>query len=148
MSLIKLLTESGKVKLHPQGQLSVQRYDELKGARKMIKNYLRNSSLRVDIYDAQSVPKDKFVYTKQKDSVFIEITDLLNNKTQTKEFFDQKGEEPLLRQIFKFVEKTESPYAESSWEKMINKTLRKYNVLIKNDRSNIVNKLNDVMCFN
>ncbi len=104
IGLFSYMRQAGKVKLHEQGQLSNGRYDELKSAQKMIKNYLKDADCKVDIYDAQTVPADKFVYTQKKDSVFIEVTDLLHNKVESEEFCD-KPDEPFLRQIFKFIDK-------------------------------------------
>lgn len=147
MTLINLLTQAGSVKLHPQGTLSNQRYDELKSAQKMLKNYMKGSDKRIDIYDALSVPKDKFVYTKQKDSVFIEVTDLIDGTTNTAEFCDKEGKEPVLRQIFNFISKNENPFRKSPLEEMIDVTKRKYEVFVKNNRANIVEKINDICVF-
>ncbi len=104
IGLFDYIRQAGKVNLHEQGTLSNSRYEELKSAQKMIKSFIKNSDCRVDIYDAQTVPADKFVYTKRPDSVYVEMTDLLCNKTKSEEFYDKPGES-FIRQIFKFIDK-------------------------------------------
>ena len=105
LGLFDYMKQAGSVYLHKQGTLSDARYEELKGAQKMIRNFIKDSECRVDIYDAQSVPADKFVYTRRPDSVYIEVNNLLNDKTECEEFMDKAGE-PMLKRIFKFIDKT------------------------------------------
>ena len=111
LGLFSFMKQAGSVHLHEQGTLSSKRYDELKCAQKMIKKFMGDTNYRVDIYDANTVPADKFVYTKEPDSVYMEVKDLLNDSVSTAEFFE-KNDEPMLRRIFKFVDKSlgvESP---------------------------------------
>ena len=123
LGLFDYFRQSGNVYLHEQNTLSNTRYEELKSARAMIKNYLKDSNLKVDIYDGNSVPKDKFVYAKVPDCVFVEVTDLISDKVRTEEFFDQAHKEPVLRRIFRFVEKSYGD--EPRLEKMIQATRKK-----------------------
>ena len=57
----------------------------------------------------------------QKD---ISYTDLISDKVRTEEFFDQAHKEPVLRRIFRFVEKSYGD--EPRLEKMIQATRKKY----------------------
>ena len=85
LGLFDYMKQAGKVNLHEQGKLSNKRYEELKSAQKMIKNFVKDTDYRVDIYDAQTVPADKFVYTQKSDSVFVEVTNLLNDKVKSED---------------------------------------------------------------
>ena len=105
LGLFDYLRQVGTVHLHKQGTLSDARYEELKSAQKMIRNFIKDTDCRVDIYDAQSVPADKFVYTRRPDSVYIEVNNLLNDKIEYEEFVDKAGE-PMLKRIFKFIDKS------------------------------------------
>ena len=105
LGLIDYMRQCGTVQLHDQNTLSDKRYEELKSAQRMIKSAIKGSDLRVDLYDGNSVPKGKFVYSKVPDCVFVEVTDLLKDKVYPEEFIDRAGKEPVLRQIFKFIDK-------------------------------------------
>ena len=124
LGLIDFYRQSGNVYLHGQNTLSDERYEELKSARKMLKRYLEDSNLKVDIYDGNTVPQDKFVYAKVPDCVFVEVTDLLSDKVKSEEFFDQAHKEPVIRRIFSFVEKNYGD--ESPLNRMIQATRIKY----------------------
>ena len=130
IGLFDYLRQAGNVYLHGQNTLSNTRYDELKSAQKMIKNYLKNTNLKVDIYDGNAVPKDKFVYAKAPDCVFIEVTDLLSDKVRSAEFFDQVHKEPVLRRIFQFVEKANG-LEETQLKRMIDCTRIKYSAYLR-----------------
>lgn len=134
------MKQVGKVTLHEQGTLSNSRYDELKGAQKMIKNYIKDTNCKVDIYDANNVPEDKFVYMKRNDCVFVEIKDLLTNKTQSEEFYDKKDTTSVLRDIFKFIEKANGE-GESPIEKMKQMTRIKYNLYLRKKAENLSQKI-------
>ncbi|MCR5265238.1 MAG: hypothetical protein K6E29_01425 [Cyanobacteria bacterium RUI128] len=100
------MKQAGSVKLHEQNAISDDLYNQLKSAQKMIKSHIKGSDLRVDIYDATNAPKDKFVYMREPGSVYIEVTDLLKGETQADEFWEKsRSNEPLLRRIFKFIDK-------------------------------------------
>lgn len=124
LGLFDYMKQAGNVNLHEQGKLSNKRYEELKSAQKMIKNFVKGTDYRVDIYDAQTVPADKFVYTQKSDSVFVEVTNLLNDKVKSEEFTDKPGE-PFLRQIFKFIDKSYG-YEEEPIDRMKRSSLIKY----------------------
>lgn len=141
LGLFDYMRQVGTVKVHGQGTLSNVRYNELKSAQKMIKNYIKDSNARVDIYDAQSVPADKFVYVKQPDSVYVEYTDLLHDKTKTGEFMDRNGGEPVLRQIFKFIEKADGAI-ETPIDKMKETTLVKLHNYTKKMKMNTIKSSN------
>lgn len=100
------LRQAGNVKLHEPKSISPELYEQLKSAKKMIKGYIKGSDLKVDIYDSTTVPKDKFVYMRSPKSIYVEVTDLLKNKVETNEFWEQDSSgEHILRRIFRFIDK-------------------------------------------
>lgn len=121
------MKNAGSVKLHEQGTLSDKRYNELKSAQKMIKSAIKGSDLQVDIYDINSVPKDKFVYCKNPDGVYVEVKDLLKDTVKSEEFVDRrKYTEPFLRRIFRFIDEA-SGVEESPIEDFKKLSIRRYN---------------------
>ena len=131
LGLIDFWRQTGTVNLHEQNTLSNSRYEELKSARKMIEKAIQDSSLKVDIYDGNCAPKDKFVYAQVPDCVFVEVTDLLSDKVKSEEFFDQSNKEPVLRRLFRFIDKVTN-VEEPPIERMKKMTMIRYNHYLSN----------------
>ena len=132
IGLFSYLRQAGSVKLHEQNEVSNEMYSQLKSAQQMIKSYVKGSDSRVDIYDSTTVPKDKFVYMRSPNSIYVEVKDLLRDKVSQGEFWNKgKNGEPILRQIFKFVEKS-SGVEESTLDKMKYFTKMKYSRYLEN----------------
>ena len=116
IGLFSYLRQAGSVKLHGQQGFSDELYEQLKGAQRMIKNYIKGTNLRVDIYEGSTVPAEKFVYWRSPECVYVEIKDLLNDTVEQQEFWNRKGgKEPLIKQIYSFVDRAsgvEKPHIE------------------------------------
>lgn len=103
---IEYLRQAGKVSLHEQNSLSDNTYQKLKGAKSMIGNYIKDTSLKVDIYDANTLPPNEFVYGDFPNQVRVKVTKLLDDKVEVMDFVDKENpkKEPFLRQIFAFID--------------------------------------------
>ena len=131
IGLIDYMRQSGTVNLHGQNTFSDKRYNELQSAGKMIKNYLKGSDLKVDMYDINSVPEDKFVYFKVPDGVYVEVTNLLDDVVYPQEFIDRHDKEPVIRQIFRFIEKINTADV-SPIDRMMSITRARYSNYLRN----------------
>ena len=134
------LKQAGSVHLHEQNTLSDGLYSQLEGAKSTIKNAIKDTNLRVDIWDGSAAPEDKFVYWREphSDCVYVEVKDLLNDTVESNEFWkkDRKGDFSV-RRLYEFIDKSLG-IERSPIEEMQHTTRRKYFNYLNNCKNKIV----------
>lgn len=95
----------GKAFLGEQGTLPDKMYENLKGCRSMVENYIKKRPYTIDIYDPRlkDLKAGKDMTGCFCDSVAVRVENMRTGDVQEEELFDVKSRGPIVRQIYEFV---------------------------------------------
>ena len=128
LGLLDFMRQVGTVEVGSQGTLSKATYEKLLNAKGVIKNYIKDTNCKVELYDANSLPADEFVYKDERENIRVKVKDLIYDSEEIKDIINKKdSDEPLLRKIYEFVQS-----ACYQNEKPIDRMKRATNARVKN----------------